>query len=187
MLPQDVDELRRRVRGGESFEYVMFWGVAEHRHQGLTSSCLSQWWPSPFQVNHIYYPTAEHYMMAEKARLFGDNEVEVEILRTSSPMKAKRLGRKVSGFSETLWNQKRFAVVVAASKAKFSQNPTLTHYLLSTGDSVLVEASPTDLVWGIGLTSEDHRSTDPFQWRGANQLGFALMLVREELRASLNG
>ena len=142
---------------------------------------LSQWWPSPFTVDGVTYATAEHYMMAEKARLFGDEARRQEILAAAHPNQAKSLGRLVEGYDEGAWEAERYAIVVRANLAKFSSNPVLRDYLLSSGERVLVEASPLDRIWGIGVAAGDPRADQPENWRGLNLLGFALMDVREQL------
>lgn len=129
------------------------------------------------------YATAEHWMMAGKARLFGDEEARAEVLAAGHPRDAKAAGRTVRGFDEERWRAERFAVVVEGSVHKFGQHPALGAYLLGTGERVLVEASPVDPVWGIGLAADDALAQDPAHWRGLNLLGFALMAARERLRA----
>jgi ribA/ribD-fused uncharacterized protein len=91
------------------------------------------------------------------------------------------LGRRVRNFDEEMWIKHRYDIVVDASLAKFGQDKDLKAFLLGTGDRVLVEASPTDRIWGIGMTGRDERAGDPAQWRGLNLLGFALMQARAEL------
>lgn len=145
---------------------------------------LSQWWPAEFEVDGTRYPTAEHFMMAEKARLFDDDETRELILKAKHPSEAKKLGRRVRGFDEAVWNDARFDLVVNGNLAKFARNSALREFLLGTGERVLVEASPVDSIWGIGLAADDERATDPAQWPGLNLLGFALMEVRERLRQS---
>lgn len=120
-------------------------------------------------------------MMAEKARLFGDKASEQSILVAETPDQAKSLGRKVSGFSSDVWEQHRFEIVVDGNLHKFTQRPELTRFLVSTGNKVLVEASPVDAIWGIGLSEDDARVTNPLEWPGENLLGFALMRVRDQL------
>ncbi|MFB6725518.1 NADAR family protein [Kribbella sp. NPDC056345] len=129
----------------------------------------------------IRYPTTEHFMMADKARTFGDEQTLAEILAVPSPAQAKTLGRKVRNFDTVVWAEHRFDIVVAANRAKFGQDEELRAYLLGTKDRVLVEASPVDRIWGIGLAADDVRAEQPGQWRGLNLLGFALMEVRREL------
>ncbi|HET9143781.1 MAG TPA: NADAR family protein [Actinophytocola sp.] len=110
--------------------------------------------------------------------LFGDEASAAEIVRASHPGRAKELGRGVRGFDQQRWEQCRFEIGVAGSLAKFSQHPDLRRFLLNTGDRVLVEASPVDTVWGIGLAADDPRAGEPEEWRGLNLLGFALTQAR---------
>jgi ribA/ribD-fused uncharacterized protein len=142
---------------------------------------FSQWWPAPFVVDGDEYPTAEHYMMTAKALLFNDEMAAAAIRTATTPRAAKNAGRQVAGFDEARWAARRFDVVVAGNLAKFGQHPQLRDYLVGTGDRVLVEASPVDPVWGIGLAATDPGAHDPSQWAGLNLLGFALMRVRDQL------
>ncbi|SDW42628.1 hypothetical protein SAMN05421504_101547 [Amycolatopsis xylanica] len=107
---------------------------------------------------------------------------EVKIRKASHPNEAKTLGRQITGFDEQAWTKHRHDIVVAGNLAKFGQNAELKTFLLNTGDRVLVEASPLDRIWGIGLAEDDERAADPNRWLGLNMLGFALMEVRERLR-----
>jgi len=127
------------------------------------------------------YPTAEHFMMAEKAALFGDLAARARVLEAPTPGAAKALGRDVLGFDEAVWLANRFAIVVRANQAKFTQHPELGAFLKQTGSRILVEASPVDNIWGIGLAQDDARANDPSQWEGLNLLGFALMEIRRGL------
>ena len=121
-------------------------------------------------------------MMAGKARLFRDDEMLAEILASASPAEAKQVGRKIRNFDEAAWKAARFDIVVAGNLGKFGQNPALERFLLDTGERVLVEASPHDRIWGIGMDARDPGAMDPRAWRGSNLLGFALMEVRSRLR-----
>jgi hypothetical protein len=142
---------------------------------------LSQWWPVTFTVDGVSYPSAEHWMMAGKARLFGDEEGLAAVLRAASPGAVKAAGRKVCGFDEERWAAACYDIVVAGNLAKFGQHPDLRDFLLSTGEKVLVEASPYDRIWGIGMAATNADVERPSAWRGLNLLGFALMEVRERL------
>jgi ribA/ribD-fused uncharacterized protein len=175
-----VADLRARVAAGERLKFVFFWGHQPGRH-GVTATCFSQWYDARFEVDGQRYPTAEHFMMAEKATLFGDQDTRARILTAGNPGAAKALGRSVKGFDDAAWEAHRFGIVVRANEAKFGQTPALRDFLAQTGDRVLVEASPVDRIWGIGLTQEDARAQDPNQWLGLNLLGFALMQVRAGL------
>ncbi|WP_338701066.1 NADAR family protein [Streptomyces sp. Q6] len=166
---------------GARVKYLYFWGHTPREDGTLGPSCLSQWWPSPFTVDGVEYATAEHWMMAGKARLFADAEAERAAITAGHPAQAKKAGRLVRGFDDTVWERERFAVVVEGSVHKFASDPALRGYLLTTGDRVLVEASPVDRVWGIGLAADDPAAQDPRRWRGPNLLGFALMEARARL------
>lgn len=163
-------------------KYLFFWGHQPSRDGSITASCLSQWWPAPFTVDGRVFPTAEHYMMWSKAMLFGDDSVASRVLEAGHPNQAKTLGRQVRGFDEGRWVAARYDIVVAGSVAKFGQHPDLRAFLLGTGKRVLVEASPLDRVWGIGLAADDERARTPDRWKGLNLLGYALMDAREKLR-----
>ncbi|NJP52862.1 NADAR family protein [Streptomyces sp. SBST2-5] len=172
------------LRSGEKVGYLHFWGHRPRPDGRIGPSCLSQWWPSPFTVDGVVYATAEHWMMAEKARLFGDREAERRILAAEHPAQAKKAGRLVRGFDEAVWREHRFGIVVEGSVHKFAAHDELRRFLLHTGDRVLVEASPVDRVWGIGLAATDDGAMDPERWRGPNLLGFALMEARRRLRSA---
>ncbi|MFG2297228.1 NADAR family protein [Streptomyces sp. NPDC048603] len=178
-----IEALIGQVSRGERVKYLPFWGHRPRPDGSLGPSCLSQWWPSPFTVGDVEYATAEHWMMAGKARLFGDAEAERAALSARTPAEAKKAGRLVRGFDNAVWERERFAIVVEGSVHKFASAPELTGYLLGTGERVLVEASPLDRIWGIGLAADDERALDPARWRGLNLLGFALMEARTRLRS----
>ncbi|MFN3197485.1 MAG: NADAR family protein [Bradymonadia bacterium] len=176
-------ELIEHVSQGKKVKWLFFWGHRPSQDGRITASCLSQWWVSPFDHQGVRYATAEHFMMAGKARLFGDDEMLAQILDASSPAQAKKLGRRVRGFNPATWDAHKSQIVTEGNVAKFASDPALTDYLLSTGERVLVEASPVDRIWGIGLKGDDPKAENPRQWRGKNLLGFALMAARDQLRA----
>ncbi|TLS41633.1 NADAR family protein [Streptomyces montanus] len=190
--------LTSEVRAGGRVKYLHFWGHRPRPDGRVGASCLSQWWPSPFTVDGVEYGTAEHWMMAAKARLFQDAEAERRVLAAEHPAEAKKAGRLVRGFDESIWERERFGIVVEGSVHKFAAHAELQAFLLGTGERsetgnppaggwgrVLVEASPVDRVWGIGLAADDERAHDPERWRGPNLLGFALMAARERLALSV--
>lgn len=178
---RDHDALVALTAQGTRPKYLFFWGHRPQQDGSVGAGCLSQWWPSEFSVDGVVYPTAEHWMMSGKARLFGDEETLAKILAAPHPHAAKRLGRLVRGFDGQAWERRRSELVVAGNVAKFGQDEALRAYLLGTGRRVLVEASPVDRIWGIGLAADDERAADPAQWRGPNLLGFALMEARARL------
>jgi len=177
-----LETLCDRVARGEAVDFCFFWDDTPRPDGQLSDAVFSQWWPAPMTVDGIEYPAAEHYMMAEKARLFGDAEARARILATPYPREAKQLGRGVRGFDKSSWVAARFDIVVRGNLAKFGQHDDLRAFLLDTDDRILVEAAPQDRIWGIGLTADDPRARQPSGWPGLNLLGFALMAVREGLR-----
>ena len=169
------------INNGLQPKYLFFWGHTAGKGGQVGKECLSQWYAAAFAVDGVRYATAEHYMMAEKARLFGDEGTRERIIAAAHPSLAKNLGREVQGFNEATWAQHRFDIVVRGNEAKFGQNETLRAFLLNTGERVLVEASPVDRIWGIGWSANDPQAHNPEQWRGLNLLGFALMVARSRL------
>jgi ribA/ribD-fused uncharacterized protein len=181
MIPLTLEELRA---SSKSFTYRPFYGHTSEDGR-VTDACFSQWWPCRFVVDGLEYVTAEQFMMASKARLFGDGETLTMILAEGSPAKVKALGRQVRRFDAEVWEHHRFDAVAFGSLAKFSQDEALKAHLLSTGQSILVEAAPRDRIWGIGLGRENPFVHAPHRWRGRNLLGFALVHAREVLRERL--
>jgi ribA/ribD-fused uncharacterized protein len=160
--------------------YTLFYGSSEP---------FSNWFRSPFVTidevaGKLTFPSAEHYMMYGKAVCFGDAAAAEAILKAQDPRSAKRLGRQVKGFDAQTWNQVARRVVYRGCRLKFTQNPDCYEALVATRGTQLVEASPTDRIWGVGLAEDDDRILDPGQWRGTNWLGEVLTLLREDLLAS---
>jgi ribA/ribD-fused uncharacterized protein len=178
----DLNNLISDYKNGNNLEYIYFWGHHPKKDGSVSKSCFSQWWKSSFNVGHIKYLFMEQYMMAEKARLFEDKEIEEKIMSSNDPNEIKGLGRRVRGFDEGIWNNIKYSIVVNGNYNKFMQNEKLKSFLLSTEDKILVEASPYDNVWGIQMSEDDMDIKNPELWRGENLLGFALMEVRNEIR-----
>ncbi|MDQ0592220.1 ribA/ribD-fused uncharacterized protein [Chryseobacterium ginsenosidimutans] len=175
-----LKNLIEKFQKKEAIDFLFFWGHTVREE--ITKACFSQWFHCEFEENGTIYKTAEHYMMAEKARLFNDNEVLEDILKSENPKQAKDVGRKVKDFDAQLWERNKYEIVKKGNFLKFSQNQNLKDFLLSTEEKVLVEASPYDRIWGIGMLETDLKSQNPSLWNGENLLGFALMEVRDELR-----
>ncbi|MFP3592099.1 NADAR family protein [Chryseobacterium sp. SIMBA_038] len=175
-LQNTIEKFQKKER----IEFLFFWGHTVKEE--ITKACFSQWFPFQFEENGIEYKTAEHYMMAGKAKLFNDNEILEKILKSDSPNQAKNLGRKVKNFDPKLWNEQKYEIVKRGNLLKFSQNQKFKDFLLSTNDKFLVEASPYDTIWGIGMLETDPKAQNPLQWNGENLLGFALMEVRDLLK-----
>ncbi|OEV00783.1 hypothetical protein AN217_26625 [Streptomyces qinglanensis] len=161
--------------------FLFFWGNQREADGRIGRGCLSQWWESEFTTEGRVFRSAEHYMMAHKAWLFNDDETAERILAAPHPGAAKTLGRQVKGFEEEAWLEHRYGIVLRGNLAKFSADTELRDFLLKSRDRVLVEASPLDRIWGIGLAADDERASSPSLWRGLNLLGFALMETRSTL------
>ena len=149
-------------------KYLYFW-------QGP----FSNWYRSNFELNGIKFNTNEQYMMYKKAMLFNDTVTANAILKSNNPKECKALGRKVSGFDNVWWQDNCIEIVFRGAHAKFSQNRKLYNMLMNTGDATLVEASPFDKIWGIGLDEENAKKTNPADWPGTNWLGIVLTDLRE--------
>jgi len=176
------NELLAVLDAGARPQYLFFWGHRPAAGGKVGASCMSQWYAAPFVHEGSHYPTAEHFMMVGKTRLFGDEDAVAQILAAPGPDKVKAIGRRVKNYDDAAWSRERFAIVVEGNLAKFGQNAALKGFLLGTEDKVLVEASPVDAIWGIGLAQDDPAAMKPKEWKGENLLGFALMEVRERLR-----
>lgn len=142
---------------------------------------LSNWYLSNFVVDDIRFSSMEQFMMYKKADCFGDQEIAAQILATNDVFKIKSLGRAVSGYEESYWNGIRQIVVYQGLMEKFRQNEDLKQLLLNTGTAILAECAVKDKIWGIGLSMKDLDRFDLSKWKGQNLLGYALMMVRDNL------
>lgn len=176
-----LGDLQKDFRSGKNLKYLFFWGHQPSYDGSITKSCLSQWWMSDFKIDTNTYCCMEQYMMAEKARLFMDEEILEQILKSKDPKQIKGLGTKVRNFDEKVWKSKRYSIILNGNYAKFVQNDSLRRFLIERKNNVIVEASPYDNIWGIGIAADDNRIENPSEWKGLNLLGFALMEVRDEL------
>ncbi|WP_312271599.1 NADAR family protein [Pseudomonas sp.] len=147
---------------------------------------FSNWYRSEFKVKEISFVCVEQFMMFCKAKLFKDDAAAERILAAEHPRAHKNLGRSVSGYNDAIWNSRRLSIVTHGCYAKFTQNEDLLQALLETGETMLVEASPYDRVWGVGLGENDPRIEDPRNWKGTNLLGQALFKTRERIKAELS-
>lgn len=180
-MKYSIDWLKQQVANGVAIDYLFFWGHTPQIPGVADKFCLSQWFPSSFVVEDVTYHTAEHWMMAKKASLFNDMEALSKILETPKPAAAKAFGRTVKNFDNAAWEANAYRFVVEGNIHKFSQHGSLKEFLLKTGNKIIVEASPNDFIWGIGLSQDRKEAMNPNTWRGTNWLGFALMETRDEL------
>src|ERR1044072_1814236 len=174
--------LTRKYEAKEKIKFLFFWGHQPSKDGSITTSCFSQWWGSPFQVEGISYRTAEHWMMAGKARLFNDDVLLQQILQSNTPAAAKKLGREVKNFDSRVWDQHKFELVVEGNRHKFSRHAALKTFLLNTAGRVIVEASPVDKIWGIGMAADHVAAENPLLWKGENLLGSALKEISDRLQ-----
>lgn len=156
-------------------DYVTFYG---------SSDPFSNWHPASFSMefNKVLYQfnSSEQALMFAKARLFDDSGVANKILKTGDQKLIKNLGRQVTNYDETVWADKRLDIMTNILIHKFEQNPKLLCLLLNTGDKVIIEASPYDKIWGVGLGFG--ATADKETWKGLNLLGTALMNARTHLK-----
>lgn len=152
-------------------KYVFFW-----------SGPFSQWYKTNIVEGDITFNCAEQSMMYHKAKVFNDNEAMEKILETSNPRKHKAIGRTIVGYSDAIWDEKKLEIVANGNYLKFIQNPDLRKMLLDTGDKIIVEASPVDRIWGVGLAEDDPRIVDESKWLGQNLLGICIMYAREQIK-----
>jgi ribA/ribD-fused uncharacterized protein len=160
----------------ETEDYVFFYG-----------SCYSQWAMRNILIDHVVFNCAEQYMMREKAKLFDDNYAFHKIMLSEDPADQKAWGKKVENFDKEKWEKVAKGIVYKANYAKFTQHEDWQQQLLDTGDKVIVEASPYDIIWGVGLACDDPRVEDPKNWQGTNWLGEVIMQVREDIKNGKNG
>jgi ribA/ribD-fused uncharacterized protein len=181
-MPQHytLDWLTEKYENGDKVKFIYFWGNTNTGNE-VSKSCFSQWFDSPFTVNSIVYKTSEHWMMAQKALLFNDNESFERIINCQKPGEAKDIGREIKNFNNEIWENERFDIVKNGNIHKFNQNRDLGNFLLNTNDRILVEASPVDTIWGVGLAADSDSIKNIYLWRGTNLLGFALMEARNFL------
>ena len=142
---------------------------------------LSNWYMSKFLIDGITYSSMEQYMMFMKAKVFKDEKIAAQILRTSDVAMIKELGRSVSNYNNSVWNGMRQLLVYKGLREKFAQNEDLKKQLLSTGNNYLAECAVNDKIWGIGMSMNDHDRHHIDNWKGQNLLGYTLMIVRGEL------
>jgi ribA/ribD-fused uncharacterized protein len=155
-------------------KFIFFWG-----------GTYSQWCPSPFTIDGVEYNCTEQYMMAKKALLFKDNDAFLKIMSTRHPNEQKAHGRKVKGFDKDKWEAICHDVVYEANLAKFTQNPEMKAELIASGDREIVEASPEDKIWGIGMHETHPDILDKSKWKGTNWLGIAIMKVRKTINETI--
>lgn len=152
------------------------------KHVFFWNGIYSQWFLADMVIDGITFNSCEQYMMYRKAMLFEDEKVAQQILRETQPKEQKKWGRQIKNFDKSIWEQNCLSIVFKGNLAKFTQNPRLQEELLNTEDRFLVEASPLDTIWGIGMAENDEGVDNPLNWKGLNLLGQALTLVKNQLK-----
>lgn len=156
-------------------------------HLFFWNTIYSQWYTSSKQIfdGTNYFSSAEQAMMHAKAKLFDDEATAKLILSTDNPRTIKALGRQVKNFNDEEWNKVKLNVVTIINRMKFEQNQDLLDKMILDKDLILVEASPEDKIWGIGLHASDDRVLDESLWQGQNLLGIAIMNARDSILSSI--
>lgn len=152
---------------------------------GDAYGCFSNFYRAPFKFEGKCFTWSEQYIMYKKAELFEDAEMMRAVMLATTPMAAKSCGRKVSGYVDSVWVERRVELSTAGIYEKFKQNRDIRDILLGTGDAILAECAPRDKIWGIGMGVSNPAVQHPGQWRGQNILGSILMDVRRRLRDDL--
>lgn len=174
---QTAAEMDRLRIGNTETDAIFFYRV------GDAYGAFSNWAPTPFTVDGVSFSTAEQYIMYRKCLTFGDTVTAEKLLSSDSPKEQKALGREAAGYIDSVWAGIRQTVAIRGLYAKFSQDAELKRLLLCTGDAVLVECTSNDRIWACGLDKDDDDRLSADRWKGQNILGFALMEVRNMLRA----
>lgn len=154
-------------------EFVFFWGGSFSNFSKVSEGV---------EYKGKIFPTSEHAFMYGKALQFKDLDIAKQLETAKTPKDAKRLGRKVKGYDDEVWSDVRYEIMKEVCLSKYTRSPYHKRQLLNTGTKELVEASPYDKVWGIGMSKDDNGVEDRRNWKGENLLGKVLMEVREEIK-----
>ena len=155
--------------------HIYFWGSI------YSNFYVSETKPYLFKLDGYSWMSSEQYFMAQKALTFNDIEIFNKIVNTLDPGTAKKYGRRIKNYDEQIWSEKRYDIMKTAVFEKFNQNKDLKNKILNTGNKIFVEASPYDLIWGVGLYEEDDLILDEKNWNGLNLLGKVLNEVRNQI------
>jgi len=179
-MKYDVVWLKRQYDSGVRPSFLFF-SVKSDEIASSEQTVLSQWYPSPFHVLGEGYAHAAHWMMVQKAKLFGDHRAVSDLFSGTENQAILKRGRNIEGFDQARWDAVKYDIVVQGNLHKFSQHKALQAYISGTHPWVLTEANPEDAVWGIGMRENAPGARNPHCWNGLNLLGFALMEVRDIL------
>ena len=186
MRPFVKKHLDSFLKGREDTEinFVPFWGGVPDIKGVLDISCLSNWFYRDMTYQGHVFLTAEHAMMWSKANYFNDTDAKQRILKVKTPREAKMIGREVRNFNQHRWSEDSYHLVGEVVHAKFTSqgNENLKAFLLNFPDNtIFIEASPYDKIWGVGMDRNHANIFNPDQWLGDNKLGFILTELRQTL------
>jgi ribA/ribD-fused uncharacterized protein len=177
--PEVKEKKVRKLKKGGAENPVLFHGAGEDKGEFRNFSNMAEY---PIQINDVKYPSVEHYFQIQKAKEFGDAEIEQKMTETPSTKAIKALGKKVKNFQKEVWDAKKQEIMMRGVRAKFVQHPELQKQLLETGDRQIGDADARDAFWGIGTSENTEKSKDPSKWKGQNKLGKLLMALRDDFR-----
>jgi ribA/ribD-fused uncharacterized protein len=179
-VPEVKEKKVRKLKKGGSTEIpVLFHAAGEDKGEFRNFSNMADY---PVQINDVKYPSVEHYFQVQKAKEFGDKEMEQKMMETPSTKAIKALGKKVKNFQKEIWDAKKQEIMMRGVRAKFVQHPELQKQLLETGDREIGDADARDAFWGIGTSENTEKSKDASKWKGQNKLGKILMALRDDFK-----
>lgn len=158
--------------------------VVTDTHMYFYTNYMSNWYICKFAdpITNVIFDNTEQAFMWYKANFFKDIETQLKLEKQMHPKDAKQLGREVKNYNEIGWECVRYGYMVYVNYLKYTQNDDLKQKLVSTENKILVEASKTDMVWGVGLAADDPRILDDKNWTGRNLLGKSIMDVRNIIK-----
>ena len=164
------------LKDGSVVKALGFWGNESH---------FSNF--HPCKIKFMYrnemreIDSSEQMFMIFKSIMFKDDKSTFDIIDAQNPMLAKSIGRSVKNYDDKKWSESRYEYMVSSVMLKAVQNKDFRDRLTETKGMYLVEASPYDKIWGVGLKTNESDIRFEDKWRGENLLGKALMKVRDDL------
>eukprot|EP01084_Bolivina_argentea_P140749 247386_1 len=157
----------------------------------LDDTFLSPRYLSSFVANDVKYFSLEQFMMAQKAKIMGDDESFKKILNVSGDndgsVTCKILGRGIKPWDENKWNINKEDVCFHGNYNKFAQNNELKIKLLSYDTKkVFVDGWKGNKIWGVGIDIDDKTIEDKKNWKGQNLLGIVITKVRDQILKEKN-
>lgn len=166
----------------EDIELAAYVFFAEAEQGEINASCMNMKYIAPFDVGEDHYVSAEHYYLAEKAKIAGDFKSRELIKKATEPAEFRMLEREIENLNPVTWDEVKYAIALVGNYHKFWNNMALKKYLMTTEQKILAYTDSEDLIWGTGLDIDHEDAEDPSKWPGQNLLGFAIMELRDHLR-----